>query len=129
MATVITNSYCNRSTTSLFFPPWQNPTPSTTGGVAAEVMWMPPFGANTTIVRLQLFLQSSAGNTTITIRNINEDILATADVVNISDPTLVYEIDFNYVLGSASPIIIGIDPTTTPNGVRVQLISEETIPA
>ena len=128
MATVITNSYCNRTNTSLFFPPWQNAASATTGGVDEEVMWIPPFGANTTIVRLQFFLEIAVGFTTVTIRSINESILATS-VINITDADLVYEAEFNYSLSDSVPIIFGIDPTLTPQSVRIQVISEEIIPA
>lgn len=121
-------STCNRSSaSSIFYIPWSNITEATAGAVDVEAMWIPPFGANTTILRLQLLCENAAGNTTVTIRSINEDILATAAVIDISSANTVYEFEFNYSVTDSTPLIIGVDTTVGPQSVRAQLISQETV--
>lgn len=121
-------SACNRSSSSsIFYIPWSNITEATAGAVDVEAIWIPPFGANTTILRLQLLCENACGNTTVTIRRINENIITTADVVNIASADTIYEFELNYEVSDSTPLIIGVDPTTGPQSVRAQLISQETV--
>ena len=125
---VADTSTCDRASSSaIFYIPWGNLSEATSGAVDVEVMWIPPFGANTTIVRLQLLCENAAGSTTVTIRRINEDVILTAAVVDISSASTLYEFELNHSFSDTTPVIIGVDTSAGPQTVRAQLISQETI--
>ena len=125
LITVSDSSYCSVTNDNLFYVPWGNESEAFSGAVDEEVAFIPPFGANTTIVRVNLVFEVAVGSTTVTIRDFDETILATS-IINISGAETLFEIDFDYALSDSVPIIFGIDPTLTPQSVRFQVIAQET---
>ena len=124
---VMNNSFTERgSANSLHYVPWGSQTEATAGGVDEEVIWIPPFGANTTIVSVFIFAQTAGGSTTVTIRQSDETVLATV-VIDMASAQTMYEAEFDYVMTANEPIVIGIDPTTALNSVRTQIVAQETV--
>ncbi len=124
---VMNNSFTERgSASALHYVPWGTPTEALAGGVDEEVIWMPPFGANTTIVSVFIFAQSNGDSTTVTIRQEDETVLATT-VIDMSSVRTMYEAEFNYAMTANEPIIIGIDPSSGLGSVRTQIVAQETV--
>ncbi len=120
-------SFCERSSdTALFYAPWGSLAEGTAGDIDEEAIWLPPFGDNTTITSVLLYTQTAAGSTTVTIRDVDQNILAT-QTVDMSSARTMYEFELDYAIVTNEPLIIGIDPTTAVNSVRTQIIAEETV--
>jgi len=120
-------SLCERSTdTALFYAPWGSQAESTAGAIDEEAVWIPPFGANTTISSVFIYTQTAAGSTTVTIRDTSENILATA-TVNMASAQTIYEFELDYAISTNQPLLIGVAPTTAVNTVRLSVLSQETV--
>lgn len=119
------SSYCSTISANLFYIPWGNEAEASAGQVDEEVGFIPPFGANTTIVSLNIVCEAAAGSTIVTIREYDETILASS-VIDITAAETLFSIDFNHALADTAPVIIGIDPTVLAQSIRVQIVVQET---
>lgn len=115
---------CRRSDASLFYMPFGSTAEALAGGVDAEVLLTPPFGANTRIVEVQFVCEVSAGSTVVTIRDADETIVATETVASVVLDD-IFTATFNYDWTDGATKIIGVDPTVNPTGFRMSVVFEE----
>lgn len=115
--------YERGSSVNLHYVPWGNFSEATAGGADEEVVWIPPFGDRTIVRTVKVFSQFGGGETTITVRDFDEGVLA-SDSFTLGARD-VATVDFGLELADGDAKLIGIDPTTAMQTVVVQLVCEE----